>query len=118
MKVLKDNIFFAGSIGGKTGSSGGSIRGGTGDSGGSIPGNSGSNNSDCIVVNSLKKGEEIYLNTLREFRDETLCHSYLGKTMVRAYYSISPKLVKISERLPIIRVIVRKSSILIADAIC
>ncbi|MEG2868757.1 MAG: CFI-box-CTERM domain-containing protein [Terrisporobacter sp.] len=110
-----------GSIGGRSGHSGGSIGGNTGGSGGSIPGrsehNSGNESPDCIVLDSLKKGEIIYADILRGWRDEQLVNSCVGNVFVKGYYAVSPKLVKLAKKLPVINKIVRKTSISIAKSV-
>ena len=118
MKLRRD-IFLAGSIPGGTGESGGSIPGGTGKHGGSISGKSSNNNGNgdvtCIVVDSLKKNEITYAEILRNWRDDCLANSYIGRTFIKLYYIISPMLVKVSKKMPIINKIVRKTAIVTSN---
>lgn len=123
MKLMK-RILLAGSIPGgqgKPGNNGGSIpgqQGKSGHSGGSIPGKSENGNDvTCIVVDSLKKNEIIYVQTLRNWRDNSLVNSYVGKGFIKLYYTISPKLVKLAKKRPIINKIVRRISIATANYI-
>lgn len=109
-----------GSIGGRAGHSGGSIGGNTGGSGGSIPGRSSHSNNDnteCIILDSLKKGELIYADVLRSWRDESLSNSYIGKSFIKNYYLVSPKLVMLAEKLPIINTVVRKIALSVAKLV-
>ena len=110
-----------GAIGGNVGKSGGSIGGSTGESGGSIGGRSsyGNNsNSDCIIVESLKeKNDIVYIFKLREWRDEVLANTLLGKIIINKYYKISPKMVKVSYKIPLVKVMVRKLAIGVANLV-
>jgi len=122
--MSKEKIFtFAGSIGGQTGSGGGSIGGQSGSGGGSIGGQTGNsnnknNNSDCIIIESLKaKDSIVYIQKLRNWRDDVLLQFALGKVLVKTYYFISPKLVKLSRRIPVIKKPVAKTAIAIANMI-
>lgn len=118
-------LILAGSIGGKTGGSGGSIGGKTRSSGGSIGGNtagsenSGSNgSSDCIIVNVLNaKDQLVYIQELRQWRDKVLTKNIIGRAAIRVYYKISPKLVKVSKKMPIINIPIKKTAVFIANIV-
>lgn len=104
-----------GSIGGNRGSSGGSIGGSQGNSGGSSGGNSTGGSSDCIIVNSLNaKDHFVYIQELRQWRDSVLTQSLMGRIIIKSYYTISPKLVKLSKKIPAIKRTVKVSAILVA----
>lgn len=108
----KEDVFkFAGSIGGKAGSGGGSIGGKAGNYR-----DNRNNNSECIIVESLKSKESIvYIEKLRNWRDEVLIQYMIGRILIKAYYYVSPKLVKLSKRVPVIKRPVEKTAIAIAN---
>ncbi|MFT8313991.1 MAG: CFI-box-CTERM domain-containing protein [Clostridium sp.] len=118
---IKNSIKLAGSIGGQTGSGSGSIPGSTGRGEQSIPrksANSNNRNSECIILESLNhKDNIIHIQRLRGWRDDVLLKSKFGSRVVKIYYYISPKLVKLSKRIPAIKMPVAVTSIAISNLI-
>ena len=102
--MKKEKIFmFAGSIGGNVGSSGGST---------------GGNSSDCIIVNSLNaKDQFVYIEKIRNWRDEVLTQTSFGRVVINTYYIISPKLVNLSKKIPVVKKPVKAAAILVANLV-
>lgn len=63
----------------------------------------------CYVATSLYGAADPRTSNLRTYRDEVLAKSMVGKILIETYYLISPHLVEMAERSPLLKWLVRRT---------
>jgi hypothetical protein len=69
---------------------------------------SGSRNSSCFVATYIYSGyETTEVRLLRDFRDDILNNSVLGRTFIKTYNRMAPFLVVVIKRFPVLQILVK-----------
>ncbi|WP_332908294.1 CFI-box-CTERM domain-containing protein [Zhongshania marina] len=63
--------------------------------------------SRCFVASHLYGATDERTESLREFRDQKLLGHLLGRALIHAYYAISPPLVALCQRFPVLDKVIK-----------